>query len=189
MRKTILYISQSLDGFIADKNGSVDRICGNDETYISDYGYEGFIKNIDTVVLGYNTYHQIISELSPDKWVYESFQSYVLTSKKMNDTDNIKFVNTPVTELLKKLKSEDGKDIWICGGAGIANQCIKENLIDEYHITTVPVILGRGIRLFSNSNEKIRLKMTETREENGLILAIYKKIREAVSTNAHGLFI
>lgn len=58
-RKIILYISQSLDGFIADDNRSVDWILGNDEEYVSDYGYENFIKDIDTVILGATTYKQI----------------------------------------------------------------------------------------------------------------------------------
>lgn len=50
-RKVILYISQSLDGFIADSKGSVNWIVGNSNEYIGDYGYENFIKNIDTVIL------------------------------------------------------------------------------------------------------------------------------------------
>ena len=62
-RKVILYISQSLDGFIADSNRSVNWISGKDKEYDSDYGYEDFIKNIDTVILGANTYKQIKDEL------------------------------------------------------------------------------------------------------------------------------
>ena len=89
-RKVILYISQSLDGFIADSKGSVNWIVGNSNEYIGDYGYENFIKNIDTVILGANTYNQIKNELSPEKWVYEDLQSYVFTNEKIKDTANIK---------------------------------------------------------------------------------------------------
>ena len=92
-RKVILYISQSLDGFISDNKGSVDWILGNNKEYIGDYGYNNFIKNIDTIILGANTYKQIKNELSPDKWVYEDLQSYVLTNEKIKDTINIKYVN------------------------------------------------------------------------------------------------
>ena len=70
---------------------------------------------------------------------------------------------------------EDGKNIWICGGANIANQLVKANLIDEYHITTIPVILGSGIRLFQKDNVYIRLKLEESKEENGIITNIYSK--------------
>lgn len=174
-RKVILYISQSLDGFIADSKGNVDWILGNNEDYDSDYGYEAFIKNIDTVILGANTYKQIKNELSPDKWVYENLQSYVLTNERIEDTPNIKYVNMNIRELINRLQQEEGKNIWICGGANLVNQCVKEDLIDEYQITTVPVILGNGIKLFEENNKNIKLKLKETKEEIGLILGIYAK--------------
>lgn len=174
-RKVILYISQSLDGFIADNKGSVDWIIGNNKNYISDYGYENFIKNIDTVVLGANTYKQIKNELSPDKWVYENLQSYVFTNEKIKDIENIKYVNMNIEKLINKLKQEKGKNIWICGGANLVNQCVKANLIDEYQITTVPVILGNGVRLFEENNKKINIEFKEIKEENGLIMGIYTK--------------
>lgn len=174
-RKVILYISQSLDGFIADHKGSVDWIIGNQKEYISDYGYENFIKNMDTAILGANTYKQIKNELSPNKWVYEELQSYVLTTEKVTDTANIKFINNNIEELINRLKQEKGKNIWICGGANLVNQCVKKDLIDEYQITTVPVILGNGIRLFEENNKKIALKLEEIKEENGIIMGIYTK--------------
>lgn len=174
-RKVILYISQSLDGFIADSKGNVDWILGNNKNYDSDYGYETFIKDIDTVILGTNTYKQITNELSPNKWVYENLQSYVLTKERIEDTPNIKYVNMNIKELINRLQKENGKNIWICGGANLVNQCVKENLIDEYQITTVPVILGNGIRLFEENNKKIKLEWKDTKEENGLIMAIYTK--------------
>lgn len=174
-RKVILYISQSLDGFIADSKGNVDWILGNNENYDSDYGYETFIKDIDTVILGATTYKQIINELSPDKWVYENLQSYVLTRKRFEDTPNIKYVNMNMKELINRLQKENGKNIWICGGASLLNQCVKEDLIDEYQITTAPVILGSGIRLFEENNKKIRLELKEMKEENGLIIGVYTK--------------
>lgn len=174
-RKVILFISQSLDGFIADTKGNVDWILGNNEDYESDYGYEIFIKDIDTVILGANTYKQIINELSPDKWVYENLQSYVLTREIIEDTPNIKYVNMAMKELINKLQKENGKNIWICGGANLLNQCVKEDLIDEYQITTVPIILGSGIKLFEESNRKIKLELKGIKEENGLIIGIYTK--------------
>ena len=174
-RKVILYISQSLDGFIADSKGNVDWILGNNENYDSDYWYEIFIKDIDTVILGANTYKQVKNELSPDKWVYENLQSYVLTNERIEDTTNIKYVNMNIKELINRLQQENGKNIWICGGANLVNQCVTEDLIDEYQITTVPVILGNGIRLFEKNNKNIKLELKDTKEENGLILGIYSK--------------
>lgn len=174
-RTVVLYISVSLDGFIADNNAGVEWIEGQDENYNSDYGYDNFIRNIDTVILGYNTYRQITEELSPDEWVYKGLISYVFTSKKYKDTNEIKFVNEDITLFIEALKEQHGKDIWICGGADIANQCMKSNIIDEYHITTIPVILGKGIRLFEDDNPQIKLRLKELKQENGLIESVYVK--------------
>lgn len=174
-RKVILYISQSLDGFIADDEGGVDWIFGNKEDYNGDYGYDAFVKDVDTVILGSNTYRQIVNELSPDQWAYEDLRSYVLTSKKLKDTPNIKFTSLDIKRLVYELQSKDGKNIWICGGANLVDRCIKADIIDEYRITTVPVILGSGIRLFGENNKKIKLKLTELREENGLVTGVYIK--------------
>ncbi len=175
MRKVILYICTSVDGFIADKVGNVDWIKGQDENYESDYGYEDFIKNIDTVILGYNTYKKITEELSPNEWVYKDLQSYVFTEKNIKDTEDIIFVNEDLTSFVKELKNKNEKDIWICGGAQIVNQLVRQDIIDEYHITTIPIILGQGIRLFQESNANIKLKLEEINEENGIITSIYSK--------------
>lgn len=81
-RKVILYIAISLDGFIADINGEIDWLGGQDSSYKGDYGYSNFLKNIDTVIMGMNTYKQIVKKLSPDKWPYSDIKSYVFTNKK-----------------------------------------------------------------------------------------------------------
>ena len=110
--------------------------------------YFEFIKGIDTVIIGWKTYHQIVTELSPDDWMYKDLTSYVITHKELHDTENIKFVNESVCELVKNLKEEPGKDIWICGGATVIQPLVQENLIDKFHISIIPTILGNGIRLF-----------------------------------------
>ena len=69
---------------------------------------------------------------------------------------------------MNALKHQDGKDIWICGGADVLNQCVRENLIDRYIITTVPVILGAGIRLFAKNGVAARLKWKDVKTENEL---------------------
>jgi len=175
MRKVILYIATSMDGFIADKFGNVNWIKGQDESYESDYGYSDFMKNIDTVILGYNTYKQITEELSPNEWVYEELQSYVFTKKEIPDKKNIKFKNENISSFITELKKQNGKNIWICGGSDILNQLVKDNVIDEYQITTIPIILGNGIKLFQANNITIQLKLEKSIPENGVITSIYSK--------------
>ena len=70
MRKVTLFIAMSLDGYIADSKGKVDWLEGQDENVESPDIYGEFIKDIDTVIMGRNTYDQIVTELSPDDWVY-----------------------------------------------------------------------------------------------------------------------
>ena len=79
MRKVILFIAMSLDGYIADRNGKVDWLNGQDDHVENLNTYSIFIEGVDTVVMGWNPYHQIITELSPKEWVYSGLASYVIT--------------------------------------------------------------------------------------------------------------
>lgn len=90
MRKVILYIAISLDGYIADSSGKVDWLRGQDDDMETD-SFPEFEKSIDTVVMGWKTYHQIATELSPDKWVYGNLKSYVCTHRHCVSTESITF--------------------------------------------------------------------------------------------------
>lgn len=174
MRKIKLFIAMSLDGYIADKDGSVNWLEETGETGGID-SYDKFIKNIDTVVIGWNTYKQIVDELSPDIWPYEGMKSYVLTHrKKVGNRDDIVFTDKNIVDLLNEIRSEDGKDIWICGGAKVVKQIHNENLIDEYHLSIMPVILGDGVSLFENA-EKSFLKLKSSNINGNTIEVIYTK--------------
>ncbi len=174
MRKSVLYIALSLDGYIADEQGSVDWIKGEDENQELVDTYSAFIKGVDTVIMGRNTYNQIVSELSPDVWPYRGMISYVITHQvEEEEREDIKFIDADPAILLRKLKQEEGKNIWICGGASIVNQLIKEDLIDVYHLTFVPIMLGGGTRLFEAMGSQVELKLTDMQSYNGIIEAVY----------------
>ena len=106
MRKVILYIAVSLDGFIADRQGGVDWLerASNGE---EDSGYDEFIQKVDTVLMGYKTYHQVTTQLSPDQWPYQGLTTYVLTHRHLDDQKGIHFFNGPLDQLLDCLKEED----------------------------------------------------------------------------------
>ena len=173
MRKIILYIAVSLDGYIADKNGSVDWLAGQDEETENEDTYSEFIKDIDTVVMGWNTYAQIRMELSPEKWHYENLTSYVITHRNEDSTEKIKFVREDPCELSVYLKETPGKNIWICGGRCIIQPLIRKNLIDEYHISVIPTILGDGIPLFGKIERVIQLRLKHTKVYNGITELVY----------------
>ena len=175
MRRVVLFIAMSLDGYIADMNGSVDWLNGQCNEVENEDTYSQFVKDIDTVVMGWTTYYQVVTELSPSEWVYSDFISYVITHNGGTSTDNIKFVHESPSNLVRRLKEEDGKDIWICGGASIVQQLMQDGLIDKFYISIIPTILGSGVRLFGPLDVELKLKLMETRSYNGITEVVYEK--------------
>ncbi|MCI8282425.1 MAG: dihydrofolate reductase [Lachnospiraceae bacterium] len=178
MRKVILFIAMSLDGYIADCEGKVHWLGGqgNDDELIDTYSE--FVSHVDTVVMGWNTYHQVRTELSPEKWVYSGLDSYVITHRDCSSTEQIQFSKENPCELIKSLKQKDGKHIWICGGADIVGQLMNEDLIDVYYISVIPMLLGKGILLFGGTEKKIPLTLIKTQNYDGITDLVYQRRKE-----------
>lgn len=180
MRKIILYIAISTDGYIADINGGVDWLEGQtpqDETKMEgDNGYSRLLSRIDTVVMGWRTYHQIVTQLSPQEWPYPCLHTYVLTHREgLRDTEEISFTSQSPVELARTLLEKSGRDIWICGGAQTAAQLMEAELIDEYHLSIIPCLLGGGIRLFPDAEKPMLLLLEESWAENGIVNCVYTR--------------
>lgn len=175
MRKIILYIAMSLDGYIADSEGRVDWLAGQDKDVAGDDSYADFVNSVDTVIMGWTTYYQITTELSPEKWVYDNLQSYVITHRDHVSKCNITFISESPCALVNDLKQKNGKDIWICGGADIVRQLMQNHLIDQYHISIIPTILGNGIRLFDVTDQKTDLRLITAKNSNGIVELVYQK--------------
>ena len=174
----MLYIAMSLDGYIADQKGSVNWLSGQDDNIDNEDTYSEFIKDVDTVLMGWKTYNQIVTELSPDEWVYSGLDTYIFTHRSLEDKDDIHFTGEQPEQLVERLKSEEGKNIWICGGAEIVNQLLKVDLIDRFHIAVIPVLLGSGTRLFPESQDKKLLRLITTKQYNGICELLYEKRSE-----------
>lgn len=175
MRDVTLLIAMSLDGYIARKDGAIDWLHGESPDENDMASYDEFIKDIDTVVMGWNTYEQVTEELSPGNWAYGGMQSYILTHRELPAKEEITFIDTDVRELVKALKQEEGKGIWICGGAAVIAPLIRANMIDRFHISIIPVLLGGGIRLFEASETEISLKLVKNQSYNGITDVIYER--------------
>lgn len=175
MRKVVLFIAMSLDGYLADSEGKVGWLGGqgNDEEMID--SYSEFVEHVDTVVMGWNTYYQVVTELSPEEWVYGNLDSYVVTHRDCPYAERIRFTGEEPCRLVRELKEKDGKDIWICGGADIVRQLVAEDLIDMYYISVIPMLLGKGIRLFQESGREIPLKLVKTRSYDGITDLVYER--------------
>lgn len=176
MKKVILYIAVSLDGYIADRDGSVSWIKSQDESVEPEDTFTPFFDSVDTVIMGKRTYDQIVTELSPNHWPYMGATTFVIThNDSYIDTDCIRFRNTSVCRLVDELRQQSGKNIWICGGAQIINQLIEKDMITTYHIAVIPIILGGGIRLFDTTENQINLTLVYTKRYDGIVELIYDR--------------
>lgn len=175
MRETVLFIAVSLDGYIADRAGRVDWIDGQSPEEEMKDSYGAFVQEMDTVIMGWNTYHQIVTELSPGQWVYEELTSYVVTHREAPSTEKIRFTREDPGTLLRRLREQPGKGIWICGGAQIARQLLAEDLIDRLYLSVIPTLLGGGVRLFGELERERKLRLVGTETYNGIVELIYER--------------
>ncbi|HIR51929.1 MAG TPA: dihydrofolate reductase [Candidatus Onthovicinus excrementipullorum] len=178
MKKVTLFIAMSLDGYIADCSGGVDWLTGTGTQETDSYG--DFIQEIDTVIMGGNTYRQIITQLSPNIWPYEGMKSYVITHRgTVASRDDIYMVHQSPCDLVRQLREQDGKGIWICGGAQVVRQLMEADLIDRYHFSVMPVLLGDGIPLLVPGMRKHLLRLVRTQSYNGITDLIYERREQA----------
>ena len=175
MGKTVLYLAVSVDGYIADEHGGVNWLGGDGSQPDALGSYPAFYETVDTIVMGWTTYHQIVTELSPDCWPYKGRPCYVVTHRQEPDQEGIRFWNEGITDLVDKLNEEREGITWICGGASVAGQLLKEGRIDRLWLSVIPTVLGRGVRLFPNLERELPLKLVGTERYNGIVDLIYEK--------------
>ncbi len=138
-----------------------------------DPGYQELLGQVDTVIMGRTTYEQVVKELSPDRWPYDGLDCYVVTSQFLEDTEKVTFWPGDIVELVYLLKQQPGKSIWLLGGARLLKNFMEQELVDQYWISTIPVILGQGIRLFQPGDYHQRLIYSKSSVHDGIITSIY----------------
>ena len=144
----MVFIARSLDGYIADRNGGLDWLNAIPNPDHLDLGYEKFIKNVDALVMGRSTFDMVCS--FDMEWPYK-IPVFVLSStldslpEKLKDKVEILF--GPLSDILEEIHQKGFTRLYIDGGATVQN-FLKEDLIDELIITTIPILLGGGTPLF-----------------------------------------
>ena len=169
-----LYIACSLDGFIARENGSIDWLIEYENGPGTDYGYSEFYASIGTVLMGRKTYEQV---LGFGDWPYGEKKTYVFTrqNEPLPREKNVEFVSGNVGEFVRQLKENTDKDIWLVGGSQLIKVFLEENLVQDFIVFVVPVILGNGMLLFDRIQKEISLKMINTeRYKSGLVRLEYE---------------
>ena len=145
-KKVSLYVAASLDGFIARPDGAVDwlpvPVPGGE-----DYGYAAFLDTVDTLLIGRKTYDQLPT-FGP--WPYGGRRCIVFSATRGGTRDaHAEFLDCDIAACVRELKAGPGDGvIWLVGGAEIIAACLAGGVVDEIILTTVPVLLGEGIRLF-----------------------------------------
>ena len=175
MRKISLFIAMSLDGYIAKPN--------DDLTFLKlvekageDYGYGEFTDTIDTLIIGRRTYDYVLKNVGLSHYDNGQRDVYVITRTERPQIGRTTFYTGNLTELVKRLKSEKGKNIYCDGGAEVINELLKHDLIDEFIISIVPILLGNGTRLFKDVRPEQTLEFIKVKTfETGLTQLHYKR--------------
>lgn len=160
--KNTVYIAQSLDGYIADKNGSLEwlEMVPNPEGL--DLGFSDFIENIDALIMGRTTYETVCAFDMP--WPYTK-PVFVLSNSLQTihpkAKDHVEIVNGSLPSILEDLHEQGFNDLYIDGGRTIQS-FLQEGLIDELIITTLPILLGGGSSLFGILPKQISLKLIKS---------------------------
>jgi dihydrofolate reductase len=157
VRKLILNLAVSLDGFIEGPNGEFDW-CFTDQ----DYGMKEFLRRIDTIFFGRKSYEVL---LSMEKKPYPTASKYVF-SRTLSSVRDATLVSTDIAEKVQSIKNEEGKNIWLFGGATLAGSLMNLGLVDELQLAVHPLFLGRGQRVIPPGSFNYSTERGNTRKCN-----------------------
>jgi dihydrofolate reductase len=179
MRKIVLGLGISLDGYIARPDGAVDFL-------FMPKDYSGVPSaTVDTAIMGRKTLDAGL-KMSGGSLPASSMAYYVFSrSKPSGKCDGWTFVNASPAAFVKKIRKRPGKDIWLMGGGELARDFLKADLVDELYIGVVPVLLGEGIPLFPSGFPQRNFSLIENKTfSRGLIGLKYKRVRSKGNNKA-----
>ncbi|WP_088069595.1 dihydrofolate reductase family protein [Gottfriedia luciferensis] len=191
MRKVILFLHSSLDGFVEGPNGEMDIgwVSYNEE--LEKHARE-VLSTVDTVLWGKGTYQMMKNywtsvpsnpeaskyEIEHAKWIEETVKVVFSTTLEKADWNNSRLVKENIEEEIKTLKEQSGKDIIILGSPRFAHSLMELNLIDVIKMTISPVIIGSGLPLFKGSDYKRNLSLVENKTfKSGVIGLTYNIVK------------
>jgi dihydrofolate reductase len=181
MRKVILDLAVTLDGFIEGPNGEIDWCIMDD-----DIQFDQFLSSIDTIFYGRKSY-ELWGNYQPDKnansmevGLYDAIHSknkYVFSTTKSTDNSKAVFIKDDIEVKVKEIKSKPGRNIWLYGGASLIKTFIELNLVDEYRLAVHPIILGTGKPLFFELNRRIGIRLTQVNtSKSGVVQLCYEQV-------------
>jgi dihydrofolate reductase len=192
MRKVILLMHVSLDGFVAGPNGELDWIFFDKEMevhgkHVSD--------NVDTAIYGRVTYQMMASfwptvpsnpnssqhELEHADWVEHVSKIVISESLDKAEWNNTTLIKDNIADEISKLKQQPGKDMMIFGSPRLSHNLMQLGLIDEFQLTLNPIVLGSGIPLFKDIKEKFKLKLLSSKPFDSGVIALHYQIESKIN--------
>lgn len=187
MRKIILNLAVTLDGFIEGPNGEIDW-CNFEPDSGSGSNIEShfdvFLDTIDTIFYGrvsydmWGEYQPPANASQAEKKLWNGVHSktkYAFSSNPRYNS-NATYITSDIAKKVEEIKNQPGKDIWLYGGARLITSFMNLGLIDNYLLAVHPVILGAGKPLFSDIQNRVGLKLNQvTTSESGVILLNYDR--------------
>jgi dihydrofolate reductase len=172
MRKIVLGLGISIDGYIARLDGTFDFLF-----MPKDYSMADFFASIDTAIMGRKTYD--VSKAIGGGGFGGSMKSYVMSrTLPAGEREGVTFTREKPAALVEKIRKQTGKDIWLMGGGEVARDFLKADLVDELYLGVVPVLLGEGIPLFPSGFPQRNFQLIENKTfSKGLIALKYKRTR------------
>jgi dihydrofolate reductase len=165
----------SLDGYIATQDDDLSWL-SIAEKEGEDYGYSAFNQTIDTYIVGRKTYDIVLKLTGGEFPQGKQHQCYVITRTPKAPENGVTFYTEDLSQLIHQLKQESGKNIYCDGGAEIVRLLMKENLIDEYIISVMPILLGDGKRLFKGGTPPTHIELLSSKNfDTGVVQLHYKK--------------
>lgn len=164
-------MAASVDGYIADSKGGVDWL---ERFNAVDFGYERFIKEIRTVVLGRKTFEQARGFGSD--WVYTGKRSLVVTSNTVTDPPaDVSSWTSGINNLVQHLRGLDDGDVWIVGGSQLQSALLNLGALDRLELFLIPVLLGDGVPLFLRSQNFAALSLEASEQfDMGIVRLDYR---------------
>lgn len=172
MRKIILYIATTLDGYIADIHDGFDFLYEYDSIKEVQDSYALLMSRVDTIIMGRTTY-EVINGV---EWPYHDKTSYIITHQSLTSSHPSIHFTGDVLRLVQNVRSTPGGDIWLVGGGVLIETFLALNLIDEYQIALIPKLIGQGKRLFNPSFVTHKLKLMKTETMGEIVMLTYTKI-------------
>ncbi len=166
MRPLVYSLATTLDGYLARGDGAVDW-CSTRQ----DYGFQAFLDQVDTIVLGRKTYEQV-AKFTPYPY---TGRTHYIASRSGRTYPHGQTIGPELPEFVAELKRTPGGVIWLVGGGEVAGTLLAAGLVDRIDVCVHPLLLGGGLPLAAGLPGDIELKTVEVKPfDDGLVKLVYE---------------